>query len=169
MNKLPDINAPTKTTTIGRQLDIPALSGKHTVRHTGMQVVIARLPMLIAAFAVCFSLNTAVADTPASMGAQSAVTPGTDAEQREEMRAHWEKMSPEERKQIRARMQEHWKSMTPEQREKQREEMRQNFKNMSPQERQKFKSDMDMIDGMHLPERDYPPRKTVATGSSAKG
>ncbi len=126
------------------------------------------MPMLMAALAAWFSLNALAADTSAMTGARSAVSPSADAVQREEMRAHWEKMSPEERNQIRARIQEHWKSMSPEQREERRKEMREHFKNMSPQERQQFKSDMDMIDGMPPPGSGYPGSKTVSAASSTK-
>jgi len=168
MNKLPDISAPTPASATRNQTVISPARKSSNAWPAG-SAGIARLAVLIAALAVSFSLNALAADTPGLTGAQSAVTPGVDAEQREQMRAHWEKMSPEERKQIRARIQEHWKSMTPEQREEQRKEMRENFDKMSPQERQQFKSDMDMIDGMPPQGSDYPAHKSVSAGSSTKG
>ncbi|MGA7594103.1 MAG: DUF3106 domain-containing protein [Gallionella sp.] len=152
MDKLPDVPAPPLAAiTRERPANTPA-----RIRSTGRPSGIGRLPVLVVALAAWFSLNALAADTPAMTGARSAVSPSADAVQREEMRAHWDKMSPEERNQIRARIQEHWKSMSPEQREERRKEMREHFKNMSPQERQQFKSDMDLFDGMPPPENDQP-------------
>jgi hypothetical protein len=166
MDKLPDSPAPPAAATTVERPDIsPARK-----RSTGWPSGIGRLPLLLmAALAAWFSLNALAADAPGMAGARSAVAPSADSAQREEMRAHWEKMSPEERNQIRARMQEHWKSMSPEQREESRKEMREHFKNMSPQERQQFKSDMDMIDGMPPPGSGYPGSKAVSAASSTKG
>lgn len=166
MYKLPDVPAPPPAATTVERPDISPARKRSPVWPSG----IGRLPVvLMAALAACFSLYALAADTPALTGARSAVTPSADLKQREEIRAHWEKMSPEERKQIRARMQEHWKSMSPEQREESRKEMREHFKNMSPQERQQFKSDMDMIDGMPPPGSGYPGSKAVSAANSTKG
>jgi hypothetical protein len=64
------------------------------------------------------------------------------------MRDHWEKMSPEEREQVRKKMKDHWNNMSPEEREARRKEMREHFNNMSPEEREQFKRDMGKRDGM---------------------
>jgi Protein of unknown function (DUF3106) len=84
------------------------------------------------------------------------------------MREHWEKMSPEERDQIRNRMKEHWKNMPPEEREERRKEMREHFKNMSPEERQQFRRDMGNRDGMPPPFDDYRGGKTDNAGPPNK-
>jgi hypothetical protein len=165
MDKLPDVPAAPSSATTGERT---AISPARKIS-TGWPSGIGRLPVLMAVLAACFSLNALAADTPVLAGARSAVAPGSDSAQREEMRAHWEKMSPEERNQIRTRIQEHWKSMSPDQREESRKEMREHFKNMSPQERQQFKSDMDIIDGIPPPGSDYPGSKADAAASSTKG
>jgi hypothetical protein len=102
-----------------------------------------------AAIAAFFGLNAVAADTsPAN--ASPAAAPGARNQQdiRQEMRDHWEKMSPEEREQVRNKMKDHWNNMTPQEREARRQEMREHFKYMSPQERKQFERDFGKQDGM---------------------
>jgi hypothetical protein len=83
------------------------------------------------------------------------------------MRDHWEKMSPEEREQVRNKMKDHWNNMSPEEREARRMEMREHFKNMSPEEREQFKRDMGKQDGMPA-DGDQPGGGTGDAGRPAK-
>ena len=96
------------------------------------------------------------------------MSPGQLAEQRKEIREHWEQMSSEERVQIRIMMKERWKDMPPEQREERRKEMREHFKKMSPEERQQFKIDMNKRDGVFPQDDGYPGGKADGTGSQAR-
>ena len=165
MDKFPDVPAAPSASASGER---PAISSARN-SSAGGRAGIGLLPVLMAALFSGFCLNALAAGTQVPADDQSAVTHDSDSAQREEMREHWEKMSPEERKQIRARMQEHWEKMSPEQREVRRKEMREHFKNMSPQERQQFKSDMDIIDGFPPSGSGYPGGKGDAAASSTKG
>jgi hypothetical protein len=102
-----------------------------------------RLVVIAAGIAILFSLNAMAADTSPANTSPAAV-PGARSQQdiRQEMRDHWEKMSPGEREQVRTKMKEHWNNMSPEEREARRKEMREHFNNMSPEEREQFKRDM---------------------------
>ena len=114
-----------------------------------LMTLVKRLVIIAAGIATLFCLNAMAADTsPANT--PPAAAPGARNQQdiRQEMREHWEKMSPEEREQVRNKMKDHWNNMTPEEREARRKEMREHFKNMSPEEREQFKRDMGKQGGM---------------------
>jgi len=107
--------------------------------------------LITAGFAALFALSAIAAELsapagadqpPANQGGAPLINP------RKQMREHWERMSPEEREQVRKKMKDHWDSMTPEQREASRKQMREHFKNMSPEERRQFKRDMGAQEGM---------------------
>jgi len=109
--------------------------------------LVRRLIVIAAGIATLFYLNATAADTsppgtPPSPGARN------QQDIRQEMREHWEKMSPEERDQVRKKMKDHWNNMSPEEREARRKEMREHFNNMSPEEREQFKRDMGKQGGM---------------------
>ena len=112
-----------------------------------------RLIVIASGIATLFCLNAMAADTsppnsPPGAGARN------QQDIRQEMREHWEKMSPEERDQVRKKMKDHWNNMSPEEREARRKEMREHFNNMSPEEREQFKRDMGKQDGRPSPYED---------------
>jgi hypothetical protein len=126
-----------------------------------------RLFIITAGSAILLGLNAMAADaspadTPAAPGARN------QQDIRQEMREHWEKMSPEEREQVRNKMKEHWNNMSPEEREARRKEMREHFKNMSPEERQQFKRDLGKQDGVPAPHEGNSGDSTGDAGRPAK-
>ena len=120
--------------------------------------------LFAAAIAAFCGLNAMAAETAAPANNVSA--PGANANSgehfknqqdiRQEMRDHWENMSPKEREQVRNKMKDHWNNMSPKEREARRKEMREHFKNMSPKERKQFERDFGKLDGMPPPDGDYP-------------
>jgi hypothetical protein len=108
-----------------------------------------RQVFIAAGIAALITLNAMAADTsPANTPPAAAPGARNQQEIRQEMREHWEKMSPEEREQVRNKMKEHWNNMSPEEREARRKEMREHFNNMSPEEREQFKRDMGKQEGV---------------------
>ena len=112
-----------------------------------LMTLVRRLVIIASGIATLFCLNAMAADT-----SPPSTPPGSGARNqqdiRQEMREHWEKMSPEEREQVRKKMKDHWNNMSPEEREARRKEMREHFNNMSPEEREQFKRDMGKQGGM---------------------
>jgi hypothetical protein len=107
-----------------------------------------RLFIITAGSAILLGLNAMAADaspadTPAAPGARN------QQDIRQEMREHWEKMSPEEREQVRNKMKEHWN-------------------NMSPEERQQFKRDLGKQDGVPAPHEGNSGDSTGDAGRPAK-
>ena len=117
-----------------------------------------------------FSLNATATGTVPAPDTVPATGSDTINQQgmRNEMREHWEKMSPKEREQVRNKLKDHWKDMSPEEREASRKEMREHFKNMSPEERKQFNRDLGKQDGAPPADGDYPDNSTGDGDRTAK-
>lgn len=150
-----------------RQLAIPLIRQKSMDK---------RLVIVAAAIAVFFSLNAMAAGIASTANDTPAAGPSAKPEERyrnqqdirQEMRDHWENMSPEEREQVRNKMKDHWKNMSPEEREARRKEMREHFKNMTPEEREQFDRDLGKQNGMPPPDGDYLGGNTGNAGRPVK-
>lgn len=134
-----------------------------------------RLVIVATVIAAFFSLNALAAENASPANDVPAAGPSAKPEERnrnqqdirQEMRDHWENMSPEEREQVRNKMKNHWKNMTLKEREARRKEMREHFKNMSPEERQQLKRDMGK-DGTPPSDGDFPGGNTGNAGRPVK-
>lgn len=54
----------------------------------------------------------------------------------------WQRMSPEEREQMRQQVREHWERMPPEEREARKARMRERLSQMSPEERERMREQL---------------------------
>jgi hypothetical protein len=96
------------------------------------------------------------------------MTPEQRAERRKEMKAQWDKMTPEERKAMGGKK-EHKECMPNEDRAKKRQEMHESMQKMTPEERAKFKQEHSQkMNGSMSPPSTAPTQAASAVAPNKK-